>query len=472
MTPRPEAKLTHTGSRLTHTDSRFTHTESRLTRTGTGFGSTTHTRYTSTRAGALIDAVVWSVRARRAVVAGTTASVRWASETVTPAGWLVVTCALVLLPLGLLLGWAELILAGLVGLVLLVISLPFLAGGRAYSVAFTLPVERVVAGSEVTGTLRIENVSKRLELPGRVDVPIGAGLTDVHVPLLRPGHVHEESVSVPAYRRGVIDVGPVTTVRSDPLGVLKRELAWAEVHRLFVHPVTVSIPSTSAGFVRDLEGNPTADVVDSDISFHAIRAYAPGDGQRHIHWKSTAKTGQLMVRQFEETRRSRLAILLSLNTAEYGSDDEFELAVSAAGSLGVRAIRDGRDLAVVASEEIPEIARAAIRSIRVLNVLSTRGLLDDLTAIESSPRAMSLEQVAALAAQVIPDMSIAFVVCGSAVTTRRLQALSLSFPPGVSVVVVLCDPLGTPSFRILAGTPVLTIEILDDFRSLLSRRVA
>ena len=106
MTPRPEAKLTHTGSRLTHTDSRFTHTESRLTRTGTGFGSTTHTRYTSTRAGALIDAVVWSVRARRAVVAGTTASVRWVSETVTPAGWLVVTCALVLLPLGLLLGWA------------------------------------------------------------------------------------------------------------------------------------------------------------------------------------------------------------------------------------------------------------------------------------------------------------------------------------------------------------------------------
>ena len=463
---------------MSYTESKFTHTESRISRTGTATGtgtrtgSSTHTRYTTRRAGTLVGAVVWWVRVRRALISGGRASARWIAETVTPAGWLVVAAALVLLPAGLVLGWVELILAGLLGATLLVLALPFLRGGRAYSVDFTLPVDRVVAGSEVTGQLRITNVSRRLELPGRVDVPIGAGLTDVHVPLLRPGHVHEEAVSVPAYRRGVIDVGPVTTVRSDPLGVLKRELAWADVHRLFVHPVTVSIPSTSAGFVRDLEGNPTTDVVDSDISFHAIREYAPGDGQRHIHWKSTAKTGQLMVRQFEETRRSRLVIALSLNDGEYGSDDEFELAVSAAGSLGVRAIRDGRDLAVVASEEIPEIARAAVRSIRSLTIVSTRTLLDDLSAIAKSPRAMSIEQVCALASQVVPDISIAFIVCGSTVTTKRLQALALAFPQGVAVVAVLCDPEGKPTFRDLSGTSVLSIGVLDDFRSLLSRRAA
>lgn len=459
------------------------HTESRLTRRDAQAGSATHTRYSMTHTNyaqrtststtlTLVGAVVLWMRLARMVRHAVQASIEWVGETVTPAGWVVVTSAIVLLPLGLLFGWTELIVTGCVAVALILLALPFLAGGRAYSVDFVLPVDRVVAGSEVLGTLTVTNVSKRLELPGRVDVPIGKGLADVYVPLLRSGQVHEEHVRVPAYRRGIIDVGPVTSVRSDPLGVLGREVAWADVNRLFVHPVTVSIPSTSAGFVRDLDGNPTSDIVDSDISFHAIREYAPGDGQRHIHWKSTAKTGTLMVRQFEESRRSRLAIVLSRNAAEYGSDDEFEMAVSAAGSLGVRAIRDGRDLAVVASEEIPEIVRGSIRSVRSLSVVSTRTLLDDLTAIEVSPRAMNVEDVCVLAAQVIPDLSIAFVVCGSTMTARRLQALTLKFSGAVQVVAVLCNPNEQPGFRDLGGTSVLTIGVLDDFRSLLSRRAA
>nr|WP_246318715.1 DUF58 domain-containing protein [Leifsonia psychrotolerans] len=287
---------------------------------------------------------------------------------------------------------------------------------------------------------------------------------------MRAGAVHDDFVTVPAFQRGVIDVGPITTVRTDPLGVLKREVAWADVHRLFVHPVTVSIPSTSAGFVRDLEGNPTSDIVDSDISFHAIREYAPGDGQRNVHWKSTAKTGKLMVRQFEESRRSRLAIALSLRADEYASDEEFEMAVSAAGSLGIRAIRDGRDVVAFASDEIPEFARGSIRSIRTFTVLSTRTFLDDLSAIASSGNAMPLEDVCALASQVIPDISIAFVICGSTMTSARLHALTLKFPAAVSIVAVLCDPASAPKFRDLSGTGVLTIGVLDDFRSLLARR--
>jgi len=458
------------------------HTETRLTRRDAPAGSASHTRFSTTHTDyaprtntstlTLVGAVVLGMRAWHFVRRGTTASVEWVGETVTTPGWVMVVAAVVLLPLGLLFGWSELIVTGCAAVALLLIALPFLAGGRAYSVDFVLPVDRVVAGSEVFGLLSVTNVSKRLELPGRVEVPIGDGLADVYVPLLRSGHVYDEQVGVPAYRRGIIDIGPVTTVRSDPLGVLAREVAWVDVKRLFVHPVTVSIPSTSSGFVRDLEGNPTSDIVDSDISFHAIREYAPGDEQRHIHWKSTAKTGKLMVRQFEENRRSRLAIVLSRNAAEYASDDEFEMAVSAAGSLGVRAIADGRDLAVMASEEIPDLVRSSIRSVRSLSVVSTRTLLDDLTAIEVSPRAMKVEDVCALAAQVVPDISIAFVVCGSTTTARRLQALALKFSGNVQVVAVVCNPHERPSFRDLAGTSVLTIGVLEDFRSLLNRRAA
>jgi len=444
-------------------------TESKVSRTATSHGTATHTRYSTTRTGSLVTTLVWWVRTWRAIKRGTVGAVTWVLETVTPAGWAVVAACVVLLPVGLVFGWVEFIIAGIIGLALILLSLPFLPGGRAYAVDFTLPVDRVVAGGEVVGTLHVTNTSKRFELPGRIDVPIGTGLTDVYVPLMRAGHSHEEEVIVPAFRRGVINVGPVTTVRTDPIGLLKREVSWAEMRKLYVHPVTVSIPSTSAGFVRDLEGNPTSDIVDSDISFHAIREYAPGDGQRHIHWKSTAKTGKLMVRQFEESRRSRLVIVLSTSPDEYATEEEFEMAVSAVGSLGVRAIRDGRDLAVVASEEIPEFARTSIRSIRSMSVLTTRTLLDDLCEIEAGDLTMPVEEVCVLASQVVPDISIAFVVCGSTMTPQRLRALSLKFPTNVSVVAVLCDPSQEPAYRNLAGTNVLTIGVIDDFRSLLSR---
>lgn len=444
-------------------------TDSRISRTATSTSTSTRTHYSAPRAGSLVDAVVWWMRAWRAVRGRTLAIVRWVGETVTPAGWVVVS-AVLLLPVGFAVGWAELIVAGWVAVALLLIAVPFLAGGKAYSVDFTLPVDRVVAGGEVTGTLRVTNVSKRLELPGRIDVPIGSGLSDIHVPLMRAGAVHDERVVVPTFRRGVIDVGPITTVRTDPLGVLKREVAWADVHRLFVHPQTVSIPSTSAGFVRDLEGNPTSDIVDSDISFHAIREYAPGDGRRNVHWKSTAKTGRLMVRQFEESRRSRLAIALSLRADEYASADEFEMAVSAAGSLGIRAIRDGRDLAAFASDEIPDYAQGTIRSIRTFQVVSTRTFLDDLSGISLSNNAMPMEEVCRVASQALPDISIAFVICGSTMTAARLHALTLKFPATVSIVAVLCDPGAAPKFRDLAGTGVFTIAVLDDLRSLLARR--
>lgn len=446
-------------------------TESRGTQSATSTGLTTHTRYSTSRRGLLVRALVWCANAGAALQGVALGALRWLGETITPAGWLAVL-AVLLLPVGVGLGWSELIVAGALGAALLLIALPFLLGGRAYSIEFHVPVDRVVAGGEVLGTLDVTNVSTSFELPGRVDVPIGSGSAEIAVPLLRPGAGHSEVVTIPTPRRGIIDIGPATTLRTDPVGLLRREHAQAKVHRLYVHPQTVSIPSTSAGFVRDLEGSPTNRIVDADMSFHAIREYAAGDSRRSIHWKSTAKTGQLMVRQYEESRRSRLVIALSLHQADYASDDEFEMAVSAAGSLGTRAIRDGRDVAVVASEQIRELARSSVHSIRSLPVVTGRALLDELSAVNRSATTMPIDDVCALTSHAIPDVSIAFVICGSTVGATRLRALTLRFTPDVAVVAVRTDPLAVPSYRDLAGTGVLTIAVLDDLRSLLARRAA
>jgi len=435
--------------------------------TVTGTSTTTH--FITESWSARTRFAVWAVQSGREIQ--TVANAVWSrvSDTVTPVGWLAFVCALVLLPLGLLLGWMEFIVAGLLAVTVLVIAVPFLAGSLSYKVGFSLPVERVVAGSEVVGTLTVTNSSRRIELPSRIDVPIGTGLTDVWVPLLRPGHTHGEDLIVPAYRRGIIDIGPVTTVRTDPLGTLKREAAWAEVHRLFVHPKTVAVPSTSAGFVRDLEGTPSRDIVNEDISFHQIREYQPGDGRRHVHWKSTAKTGRLMVRQFEETRRARLCIVLGMHDDEFASDDEYELAVSIAGSLGIRAVRDGRQIAVIASDQILDVAKRSVRAIRSLSVLTPTALLDDLSTVERSSAAMEFEEVCDLATRAMTDLSIVFVLCGSSVDRSRLMQLPLRFDPGVQIVAVVANPDSRPSFGRLGPVSVLTVALLEDFRAMLRR---
>ena len=197
-------------------------------------------------------------------------------------------------------------------------------------------------------------------------------------------------------RRGIVTVGPATTVRSDPIGLLRREHAFEDVHELYVHPRTTALPSTSAGLIRDLEGSPTRRLVDSDMSFHAIREYAPGDSRRQIHWKSTAKTGRLMVRQYEESRRSRMAVVLGVAEAEYADADEFELAVGCAASLGLRAVRDARDVAIVTGSQIPRVVRGRLRAITHIPAASPRTMLDGFSGVELLESTMPVAEVCRL----------------------------------------------------------------------------
>ena len=264
-------------------------------------------------------------------------------------------------------------------------------------------------------------------------------------------------------------VGPVRTVRADPIGLVRRELLWTHPVELFVHPRTIGIPSLSTGLVRDLEGSPTRELTSNDVSFHALREYAPGDERRNIHWKSTAKTGTYMVRQFEETRRSHLIIALSLASADYATDEEFELAVSVTGSLGSRAIRDIRDLAVVVSEKTPEFAKRKVFAVRRLATLSRARLLDELAIVESAETALAITDVARVSATHVAGVSLAFLVCGSTPTPTELRAASTQFPLGVEVIAIVCDPGALPELRRVSGLSVLTIGYLEDLTRSLAK---
>ncbi len=445
----------------------MTPTPSPLTREVTATQASSRTRMTQTHGTTVI--AMRGVGVWHRLTAHVVSAWRWLRGVVRPGGWLALIVATVALGIGVSLGIAELIAAGTLAGVLLLLALPFLLRARPYTVDFTLAHDRVVAGSSAHAQITVRNETSPVVLPGTIDIPVGTGIIDIAVPLLRAGTSHVEAVEIPAPRRGVVSIGPISSVRGDPLGLLRREATWSQTRTLYIHPRTTAIPPTSAGFIRDLDGRPSSVLVDSDISFHAIREYVPGDAQRHVHWKSTAKTGTLMVRQYEQTRRSRMVIAIDTDRDSYRDEEEFELAVSVAASLGVRGVRDGRDVQVVVGEELPEFARSRVRAIRELPTMTERIVMDALAGVTSHDAVNPLSEVAALAVEAHSDVSLAFLVCGSTMTAAGLQRSALAFPSHVGVAAVVCDLEGEPRLRRLGEATVISVGVLDDLRQILLR---
>ncbi len=357
---------------------------------------------------------------------------------------------------GLALAWQEMLVVAQVLSVTLLAAVAFVLGRFRYTVDLDLAQARVTVGERAVGRLVVRNQTARALLPSVMEVPVGQGSAAFPVPRLRPGREHEEIFTIPTRRRSVISVGPVTSVRADPLGLLRREMTWTEPQELFVHPVVKSLSGSSTGFLKDLEGRVTQYISNSDVSVHALRDYVPGDDRRHIHWKTTARTGQLMVRQFEETRRSHLAVLLSTRAEDYATDDEFELAVSVCGSLGLQAIKEDRGVTVL------------------VNTGSLRGdhrtrLLDDLARIERTPSRTRLSDVARVAASTMADASVVAFVVGSGVPPADLRAASARLPQDVTVMALQCVPGASLSRRTIAELTVLTLGGLGELPLALRR---
>ena len=148
------------------------------------------------------------------------------------------------------------------------------------------------------------------------------------------------------------------------------------------------------------------------------------------------------------------------------------MAVSVAGSLGARAIRDTRDVSVIVSESTPEFAKRKVFAVKSLSTISRNRLLDELAVVEHSSAALPLVDVARVAGGRVPGVSLAFIICGSGTTPTELRAASTKFPAGVEVIAVVCDPDTIPGLRQVSGLSVLTIGFLDDLnRSLMGARI-
>ncbi|MDR1447766.1 MAG: DUF58 domain-containing protein [Candidatus Ancillula sp.] len=179
--------------------------------------------------------------------------------------------------------------------------------------------------------------------------------------------------------------------------------------------------------IRDLDGNPTDKITQSDISFHDIRDYTPGDPTKNINWKASAKLDKLQVRQFEESKRAKVVFALSTNERDYASDDEFELTISALASLGIRAAMDNREIEVVTSTTVQEFERIK-PDITIHENHTPRGVLDTFSSVAKSSKDLCLTDVCSKITDKLHDISLCVIGIGSIRSLKDIEQLALQLP--------------------------------------------
>jgi uncharacterized protein (DUF58 family) len=175
----------------------------------------------------------------------------------------------------------------------------------------------------------------------------------------------------------------------------------------------------------------------------------PGDDRRHVNWKSMAKTGKLMVRQYNDTRRSHVAVLLSLDESEYASEAEFELAVSAAASIGKQVKKDGQQLTMIAGGTEVRAPSATL-------------LLDRCSGFEWQDEGGGTPSALRTARRVAADASVAFVCVGSTPTVVALRRAVSRVSFDAPVIIVRAAPGERRGYKPVGRTRVVTVPRLDD----------
>ena len=211
------------------------------------------------------------------------------------AGWLYVMCALLL---GTLVAGAI-----LPGRML-----------RGIDVARHAP-EEIVQGDEVPVELVVSSRARGVRLGLRIDDSHVAP-TSVYVTSVLPGERVELVTARLAAKRGVHQGSPVVVRSTAPFGVAERRRKLTVAGSTTVLPAV--IPLGHLPFVSRASDAARASRQTSrrggGPEYLGVREYRPGDSPRHVHWPSTARTGSIMVRELEEERSRRLAVLVDTLT--------------------------------------------------------------------------------------------------------------------------------------------------------------
>ncbi|SEG05688.1 Uncharacterized conserved protein, DUF58 family, contains vWF domain [Thermomonospora echinospora] len=336
------------------------------------------------------------------------------------------------------LGYPEPAALGLTGLVAVLLAVIWTSPRPGLKVGREIAPTKVERGEAAIGVLHItgEGRSGRGGLVAHDTA--GAATVTVDIPRLRPGATRTVTYRLPTGRRGEMPVGPLRLVRSDPLRLARRVREYGTQGTLLVRPRTVALAPLPSGRAHHLEGPASDRAPAGTATFHSLREYVRGDEMRHVHWKSTARTGTLMVRRFVDAGLPVTTVVVESRPDSWPDPDDFELAVDAAASVAVGACRAGFPVRILAGTATVAETRGGPGDAEVV--------LDRLTGAAPAAGAWSAPDVAR---RVRPGGSLVVITPGepdlggiAAVRARfdRVWVLRVrprgaaAVPPGVTVV--------------------------------------
>nr|WP_273400248.1 DUF58 domain-containing protein [Bifidobacterium indicum] len=410
---------------------------------------------------------------------------------VTPLGWGLALIALVA-GLGLALtGWAELLAFVLSSLALIAAGMVMSMGNLGCKAEVDLDRTHLSVGQESELSIILTNPGRRSTRSGRVGILVGPEPSHLPVPALSPGQSVHLHLNLQARHRGAISLGPVTVEAGDPFGVIRRHRVLSAGNQLYVHPRTIGLNPITAGLQRDLEGQTTSGTVDDDMEFHALRPYEPGDDIKRVHWLSTAKTGSMMVRQYEPTLRTDTVLWMDTDPSSYSSAEEFELAVSIFASLGARCLLDGRALAAMiptnlagnhtgtdrdrqmSNRRVGLLQNRPVCEADLLRSDTPRAFLDACSLIlpvqrptEGSGRQTSASWLNMMESH-IPDASLVLLVSGSHQDQTDIETVSAGLPKSIRSMVLTAAQGEQPTLQQVGTLTRARLGTLEDLPLLL-----
>jgi hypothetical protein len=114
--------------------------------------------------------------------------------------------------------------------------------------------------------------------------------------------------------------------------------------------------------------------------------------------------------------------------------------------------------------------KAGGSSTAVIPALSRTTLLDGLAGVRAEAAAPGLVSLAKLSAGHSADVSVGFLITGSLPAAKTIHAASVTFPAGVEVVTIVCEPEATPGLRMMGRLTVITLGRLEDITQILGRK--
>lgn len=284
-----------------------------------------------------------------------------------------------LLPAGLLLIALVLLSAALIGW-----------GTRRISVTLRTPLPEVrltpgadryplaPEGKEVELEAIVENTGHLAVPASTIDFVAAAGFGDStvgEVPPLPGGRAQTVLTSFTPGRRGISGIESVLITVAGPFG-----LVTAKKKVLGAFPIAVAVPTLGGRIPRESANRPARLDEGKVRSGHTTRdfhtrEYVPGDDLRHVHWPTTAKSGELMVRHEAEEETLHALIVVDLAGPEGPPDDlETEFLLAAAAAAGIAFLRSDYEVCVVApGHEIRFRGQRDIDRLRLLTALIEPG---------------------------------------------------------------------------------------------------